>query len=68
MNKKLEKFARDDLKTGLAKLTEEQQLVFKRMYSQKNLDAAINDIVGSMPEDKFDWAMEQVDRTIAKNG
>ena len=66
MNEKLIKFARDDLKKGLAQCTEAQQLMFKRMYAGGNLELSINDVVDQMSVDKLDWAMEQVDRTLAK--
>ena len=66
MNKTLEKFARDELKKGLAKCTEGEHLMFKRMYSHKNLDMDINDVVDSMPSEKLDWAMQQVERSLAK--
>ena len=63
MNEKLQEYARQELKNGLSKLGDAQQLVFKRMYSNKNLKADINDVVDEMPEDKLDWAMKQVART-----
>ena len=66
MNKKLQDFARKTLKEGLSQLTEEQQLLFKRMYSPKNLDAEINEVVDAMEPDKFNWAMQQVQRTLDK--
>lgn len=66
MNETLKKFARDSLKEGLAKCTDGQQLLFKRMYAHKNLDMDINDVVDSMPAEKLDWAMQQVERTLAK--
>ncbi len=66
MNDKLQQFARNELKTGLAMLPENQQFFFKRMYSHKNLAADINDVVDSMPEEKLDLAMQQVQRSIDK--
>lgn len=68
MNKTLDKFARDSLKEGLAKCTDGQQLLFKRMYAHGNLDMDINDVVDSMPADNLDWAMQQVESTLAKKG
>lgn len=66
MNKQLQDYARTELKEGLAMLPEKQQLFFKRMYSHQNLEANINDVVDSMPEDKLDWAMQQVQRSLDK--
>jgi len=66
MNKQLQRYARMTLKVGLSKLPEENNLIFKRMYSHKNLDAKINDVIDALPEDKLDWAMEQVQRSLDK--
>jgi len=66
MNNQLQNFARDALKLGLARLPESHHKLFKLMYSHKKLDAAINDVVDEIPEDKLDWAMQQVQRTIDK--
>ena len=66
MNNHIQDFARQTLKDGLSQLPEDQQLMFKRMYSHENLEASINDVVDSMPEDKLDWAMQQVERSLAK--
>ena len=66
MNEQLQNFARTELKNGLARLPESHHLMFKRMYSHKNLEASINDVVNAMPEDKLDWAMQQVQRSIDK--
>ncbi len=64
MNEQLQIFVREQLKEGLSKLPEKWVLLFKRMYSHDNLEADINDIVDAMPEDKLDWAMRQVDKSI----
>ena len=45
MNKKMSDFARKEILTGLKKLPENNILFFKRMYSHKNLDLNINDVV-----------------------
>jgi len=66
MNNELQAFARASLKDGLSKCTEGNQLMFKRMYSPKDLDKSICDVVDSMPVDKLDWAMQQVQRTLDK--
>lgn len=66
MNNQLQDYARDILKEGLAQLPKSNQLLFKRMYSHKNIEANINDIVDNMLEEKLDWAMQQVQRTLDK--
>jgi hypothetical protein len=64
MNEKLQNFARNELKIGLAQLPKSWQKTFKLMYSHKNPNDDINDIVDRMPFEKLSWAMEQVDRSI----
>jgi len=64
VNDKLESFARKYLKKELPKCTNEEQYIFKRMYSNENLDMNINDVVDKMDADKLDWAMSQVARTM----
>jgi len=66
MNDQLQNFARISLKVGLSKLPETWQYKFKQMYSHGNLDANINDVVDNMPEEKLDWAMQQVNTSIKK--
>jgi len=66
MNNQLQEFARKDLKDGLALLPESNQTLFKRMYSPENLDADIDTAVDNMPEEKLDWAMQQVQRSLDK--
>lgn len=66
MNETLQKYARDYLKKGLEVLPEGNVQMFKRMYSHKNLGLDINTVVDRMPEDKLDWAMEQVRLSIEK--
>ena len=67
MNKQLQEFARSEIKKGLALLPEKNRQMFKRMYSHNNLNANISDVVDAMTEDKLDWAMDQIRRTIQKN-
>ena len=64
MNNQIQDFARQKIKEGLAQLPEDWQVRFKKMYSHKNLDADINTIVDQMSEDKLDWAMQQVQRSL----
>lgn len=63
MNNQLQNYARETLKDSLSKCNEGQQIMFKRMYANGNLDKNINDVVDNMSEDKLDWAMQQVERT-----
>lgn len=66
MNNERRYFVRKDIKKGLAQLSESSHLLFKRLYSHKNLELPINDVVDSMPDDKLEWAMQQVERTLTK--
>lgn len=66
MNNALQSYARKNLKDGLAKLPDANQLLFKRMYAHGDLALPIDEVVDLMEEEKLDWAMQQVDRTIAK--
>lgn len=66
MNDQIQDFARQTLKDGLAKCTEGQQSVFRRMYSFKDQGLPIGTIVDRMPDDKLDWAMQQVQGTLDK--
>ena len=66
MNNQMQEFARTTLKNGLAQLPEGHQRMFKRMYSPDDLDANISDVVELMPEEKLDWAMQQVERSLSK--
>ena len=66
MNDQLQTHARNTLKEGLAQCSGGKQFLFKRMYSQGNLDMPINDVVDNMDPEKLDWAMEQVKNTLDK--
>jgi len=68
MNKTLEEFTRKELKKLLLQCTEPQQHIFKRMYSHKNLELPIEEVVDNMESDKLDWALTQVENTITKFG
>ena len=59
--------AKKELKELLLECTERQQFMFKRMYSHKNLDLPIHEVVDQMAVDKIDWAMTQIERTVKKN-
>lgn len=67
MNAQLQKFARDTIKAGLAECSPEQQMLFKRMYANGNLELPINEVVDDMPAERLDWAMQQVENTTKKN-
>lgn len=66
MNTELQNFARKEILAGLQLLPDSWNMTFKRMYSHKNLDADINDVIDNIPEEKLDWAMQQVQRSIDK--
>lgn len=66
MNDQLQAYARNTLKEGLAKCTSIEQYFFKRMYAHGNLELSITEVVDQMEDDKLDWAMEQVQRTMDK--
>ena len=59
--------ARNNLVSGLEQCTDEQQLLFKRMYAHGHLDWSIRQVVAHMAVDKLDWATQQVQRTIEKH-
>ncbi len=78
MNNALQEFARTQLKEMLAQCTEDQRVLFKRMYSRHtkqlgngalvyDLSLDINAVVDEMIEDKLDWAMQQCQRTLSSN-
>ena len=66
-NETIKNIAKELLKKLLSECTDNQQLMFKRMYSHKNLELTINEAVEQMEDDKIDWAMTQVEQTIKKN-
>lgn len=66
MNQQLQKFARESIISGLRQLPVAHVNLFKRMYSRR--DESVDDIVKHIPEDKLDWAMEQVRRTLENIG
>jgi hypothetical protein len=66
MNKQLQILARIELKKELSQCTERQRHLFKQMYSHGNLEMDINDVIDKMDDDKLDWAMQQVQRTLAE--
>ena len=71
MNDTLQTFARQQIKDGLAQLSERHHRTFKLMYARnggrRSVEDAvampINDVVDSVPADQLDWAMQQVERS-----
>lgn len=66
MNSTIDNFTREQIKEGLKSLPDNWQLMFKRMYSHKNLEADIDEVVNKMPSNKLDWALSQVENSINK--
>ena len=74
MNQSVIDFMRSEIKQGLKQLPEDWQLLFKRMYSYPNgnlsvlpdLEKPIDKVVDDMPVEKLDWALSQVQKSIAK--
>ncbi len=64
MNNQLQQFVRDNLKASLVMLPESHQMLFKRMYSHKDLDADINVVVDRLNSEKLDFAMQQVQLSL----
>ena len=60
MDPRVEKYARMILLQDLLECTNDQQMIFKKMYSPDNLKATIVDVVDNLPEEKIDWAMKQL--------
>ena len=67
MNDNLQNFARNELKKGLAQCTEGEQHFFKRMYARGDLELSIDEVVDNMLSGSLDWAMQQVEGTLAKH-
>ena len=59
---------KDWLKENLAKCTEGQQHIFKRMYSPDNMERNIDEVLDGMDIDQLLWAKRQVEQTLEKNG
>jgi len=67
MNKKLQDYAKQDLRRNLAKCTEKQKLMFKRMYAKGNLDLPMKTVIDNMEMEHLDRAMRQVQRTLDRS-
>ena len=46
--------------------TEAEQLMFKRMYSHKDLNKPILEVVDDLPIEKLKTALSQIENTLAK--
>jgi hypothetical protein len=68
MNIELEEYARAYLKNNLTKCTDRQFIIFKKMHAEKHPERSIEETVDKLPSDRLDWAMQQVARTLNKEG
>lgn len=50
----------------LNQCSDNQQSMFKRMYSHKDLTKSIENIVEEIPNDKLSWCHTQLTNTVAK--
>lgn len=74
MNNQLQQFARQQLKDGLAHLSDGNQRTFKLMYGRDDGKRSVEDatamdisaVVDEMTPEKLDWAMQQVERSLQK--
>lgn len=64
MNKQLAEFARSTIKDGLRQLPDKSVVIFKRMYAKGNMSLDIETVVDQMPDEKLDWAMQQIENTL----
>lgn len=64
MNETVEEFTRNRIKNKIKKCNKEEIHLFKRMYSHKDLDKDIEDVIDDMDSDDLDHALTQVENTI----
>jgi|AntAceMinimDraft_11_1070367.scaffolds.fasta_scaffold285024_2 hypothetical protein len=57
---------RSEIKRILFKLDDHNRLMFKRMYSNNNLEKDIDLVVDDMPAKQLDWALQQCKNTYYK--
>ncbi len=62
-----EEVVRSEIRVGLAKCTEPQRMLFKRIYANGDLELSIEDIVKKVKGAKLNHALDQVNRTLIKN-
>lgn len=67
MNILLSNAAKSIILCLLEECTNEQILMFKRMYSKGNIDLDIKDVVYNMNDDNLDIAITQCQKTVEKN-
>lgn len=53
-------YLRSRLKKHIKDCSEDEILIFKRMYSHKDLDRKVNDVIDLIPEEKLQHALQQV--------
>lgn len=63
---RLKKEKREILFKMVIQCTDKQQLLFKQMYSHKNLELPMDKVVENIPEEKLDWAIIQCENTLKK--
>ncbi len=66
MNQTIENFTRQTMKEKIARLPQGSHHRFKQMYAQGKLDTPIDEVIDGMPAEKLDWALSQIEATIAK--
>lgn len=66
-NATIDSFAHNELKRKIALCTKAQQRIFIQMYSHKNPEKPINDIINGMKVEDYYWALTQIENTIRKN-
>lgn len=54
------------IRTKILLCTAEQQLFFKRMYSHRNLEKDILEVVDALPIEKLKRALSQIENTLKK--
>ena len=68
MNGALSQYARSELVKGLDRLPEDSRRIFRLMYGHLLPENSIEAVVKGMPDEKLDWAMKQVHRSLLKDG
>lgn len=63
-NEAIINFTKNEIKSGLEKLNDDCQMLFKRMYSHNNLNLTIQEAVDGMEIEELDWALSQVQRSL----
>lgn len=67
MNKEVEDYSRKLVLEKLGQITTPQFIIFKRMYSSRDMDASKEQVAKNMNYEKIDWALTQLDNTIKNN-